>query len=96
MPAAAVSAVHALALITLYSWNPLGESNIFTTQTSGDPDLFGLFPILAVSGVMLTPILMWSSAVREHHGQAVILSYALFLKIHFQYLLIIAFAEKRS
>lgn len=37
-----------------------------------DLDLLGIFPILTASGIMLTPILMWSSTVRRHHAQGVI------------------------
>lgn len=74
---AAVSAIHALALFTIFT----GEAatvkpfvpDIFSTTRYIDPDIYGLFPILAISGIMLTPILMWSSTVRNHHGQIIIL-----------------------
>lgn len=84
---AAVSAVHALALVALFQFkgNILNyNEELFSARSFQDPDLIGVFPLLTVSGIMLTPILMWSNAVRDHRGQAIILWYAFLLSKPFR------------
>lgn len=81
---AATSAVHLFALITLYRFGyppgPLGLYwNIDSSQAFGDVDLFGITAILAAAGVMLAPILNWSSSVRTHESQAVIMYWGILI-----------------
>lgn len=59
MSYAAVSAVHIIILTVRKQFT--------------DPDVFGIFPLLSTSGIMLTPILMWSTTVRKNRAQAVII-----------------------
>lgn len=66
MTYAAVSAVHLFAIIALYAGQALGlsASAAYSTQQYKDVDVWGIFPIIATSGIMLTPILMWSKSIR--------------------------------
>lgn len=72
MTYAAVSAVHFFALIGFFQFLNPGYWDGESTKEFMDLDIMGIFPILTASGIMLTPILMWSSSVRKHHAQAVI------------------------
>ncbi|OBT71254.1 hypothetical protein VF21_09484 [Pseudogymnoascus sp. 05NY08] len=72
MTYAAVSAVHLFTLVGLFRFRDPGGWDPESTKEYMDLDLFGIFPILTASGIMLTPILMWSNTVRKHHAQAVI------------------------
>ncbi|KFY19875.1 hypothetical protein V491_04150 [Pseudogymnoascus sp. VKM F-3775] len=72
MTYAAVSAVHLFALVGSFRFLDPGYWDGDSTKDYMEIDLLGIFPILTASGIMLTPILMWSSSVRKHHAQAVI------------------------
>ncbi|KAL5346455.1 hypothetical protein ACLOAV_008726 [Pseudogymnoascus australis] len=72
MTYAAVSAVHFFALVGSFQFLNPGYWDGESAKEFMDLDLLGIFPILTASGIMLTPILMWSSTVRKHHAQAVI------------------------
>lgn len=75
MTYAAISAVHFFALIGSFQFLNPGYWDGESTKEFMDLDIMGIFPILTASGIMLTPILMWSSSVRKHHAQAVIVSW---------------------
>ncbi|KFZ23728.1 hypothetical protein V502_01793 [Pseudogymnoascus sp. VKM F-4520 (FW-2644)] len=72
MTYAAVSAVHLFALVGSFHFKNPGGWNPESAKEYMDIDILGIFPILTASGIMLTPILMWSNTVRRHHAQAVI------------------------
>ncbi|OBT63728.1 hypothetical protein VE03_06164 [Pseudogymnoascus sp. 23342-1-I1] len=72
MTYAAVSAVHLFALVGTFGFKDPGGWNPDSSKDYMDLDLLGIFPILTASGIMLTPILMWSNTVRRHHAQPVI------------------------
>ncbi|KFY32624.1 hypothetical protein V493_00022 [Pseudogymnoascus sp. VKM F-4281 (FW-2241)] len=72
MTYATVSAIHLFALVGSFRFNDPGGWNPDSAKEYMDLDLSGIFPILTASGIMLTPILMWSTSVRKHHAQAVI------------------------
>lgn len=56
---AAVTAVHALTLISRYKGQSNGEDdNIFNVELGIDPDVYSALAILSVSTTMLAPILM--------------------------------------
>lgn len=81
---AATSAVHLFALITLYRFgDPPGPLGLYwdknSSQAFGDVDLFGITAILAAAGVMLAPILNWSTSVRTHESQAVIVYWGILI-----------------
>lgn len=79
---AATSAVHLFALITQYRFGyppgplPWDKDN---SHAFGDVDLFGITAILAAAGVMLAPILNWSTSVRTHESQAVIVYWGILI-----------------
>lgn len=81
---AATSAVHLFALVTQFRFgDPVGfvppYGNKDNSQAYGDVDLFGITPILAAGGVMLAPILNWSSSIRRHENQAVIVYWGILI-----------------
>lgn len=45
----------------------------------GDTDLSGIFPILVAGCIMLTPILNWSTMIRKHHAQPVVLYWGIIM-----------------
>ncbi|RDL29901.1 uncharacterized protein BP5553_10528 [Venustampulla echinocandica] len=71
MTYAAVSAIHLIGLAVRSQFS--------------DPDNFGIFPILSTSGIMLTPILMWSTSVKKHQAQAVIIYWGILVFAAFVY-----------
>ncbi|KFY14814.1 hypothetical protein V492_02399 [Pseudogymnoascus sp. VKM F-4246] len=72
MTYAAVSAIHLFALVGSFRFLNPGYWDWGSGQDFMDLDLLGIFPILTASGIMLTPILMWSNTVRKHKAQAVV------------------------
>ncbi|KFY79006.1 hypothetical protein V499_01956 [Pseudogymnoascus sp. VKM F-103] len=72
MTYAAVSAVHLFALVGSFGFSDPGGWDPESAKAYMDLDILGIFPILTASGIMLTPILMWSTTVRRHNAQAVI------------------------
>lgn len=81
---AAISAVHLFVLISLYRFGyPPGLLGLpwdtGSSQAFGDVDLFGITAILAAAGVMLAPILNWSTSVRTHESQAVIVYWGILI-----------------
>ena len=81
---AATSAVHLFALITQYRLGyPPGPLDLYwdkdNSRAFGDVDLFGITAILAAAGVMLAPILNWSTSVRTHESQAVIVYWGILI-----------------
>lgn len=65
MTYAAVTAVHTLALLANTHPTTPWPGDVAPRATYFDPDLYAIFPILAVAGIMLNPILMWSTTVRN-------------------------------
>ncbi|KAK2803546.1 hypothetical protein FQN50_006981 [Emmonsiellopsis sp. PD_5] len=45
----------------------------------GDVDVFGIYPILTTAGIMLTPILKWSSTIRKHRAQAIVVYWGILI-----------------
>jgi hypothetical protein len=64
------TAVHALALLAQFKWQ-YGYPNMESSQAYGDPDIWGTYPILLAAVVMTTPILNWSTNVRRHKAQVI-------------------------
>lgn len=59
-----------------YDYNAYPDSGLALDQPPsyyGDADLVGIFPIIVAGCIMLTPILNWSTMIRKHHAQAVVL-----------------------
>jgi hypothetical protein len=83
MKYAASSAVHLFTLIVTYGFRGLTNEeyseNTQTTQPYLDVDYFGICPILVAAGIMLTPILMWSTTVRRYKAQAIIVCWGLLM-----------------
>jgi hypothetical protein len=79
MTYAAVSAVHLFALATNYGFagSETGDKN--SSKDYADIDIFATFPILSAAAIMLSPILMWSTSVRKHHAQAVIIYWGILI-----------------
>jgi len=65
MTYAAVSAVHTLVILANNYPTAPWPGNVAPPATYFDPDLYAIFPVLAVAGIMLNPILMWSTTVRK-------------------------------
>ncbi|KAF2088809.1 hypothetical protein K490DRAFT_64022 [Saccharata proteae CBS 121410] len=83
MTYAATSAIHLFILLAKYRFDPLNELFSVTDAESatkyGDPDIFGIFPILAFSAVMVTPVLNWSSTVRKSKAQPVVIYWGILI-----------------
>ncbi|KAF4629371.1 hypothetical protein G7Y89_g8776 [Cudoniella acicularis] len=88
MTYSATAAIHLLALVTNFQWGSEGGGlsrfnetgwNSETSKPFGDVDFFGIFPILTASGIMLTPILMWSTTVREYRAQSIIIYWGILI-----------------
>ena len=87
MTYAAVSAIHLFALIATFGWEPFPASNavsapfgnIDSSQAYGDFDIYGVFPILTTSAIMLAPIIMWSTTVRKHRIQAIVIYWGILI-----------------
>ena len=47
-------------------FDPINSANQIKASDLGDMDLQAIFPILAASCIMLTPILNWSTQIRKH------------------------------
>lgn len=74
MTYAATSAVHLFAILSAFRFgDPSKSYNLDTSVPYGDLDIFGIWPILVAAGLMLTPILNWSTTVRKHKAQSVII-----------------------
>ena len=77
MTYAATASVHAFALLLRYRYHTPSFSNLdwiyLPPKELGDVDLQAIFPILVAGSIMLTPILSFSSTVREHEAHSVVI-----------------------
>ncbi len=78
MSYSAATAVHAFALIARYRWRTYPD-DVPTAQMSasevGDVDIMPVWAILSTAGIMLTPLLNWSSTVHHSRRKAVLLAW---------------------
>ncbi|KAF2501340.1 hypothetical protein BU16DRAFT_196457 [Lophium mytilinum] len=72
MTYSATAVIHVFALLAQYRFN-VGPGDADSAKEYGDVDLLGIFPILAAAGIMLAPILNWSTTIRRHRAQAIII-----------------------
>ena len=77
MTYAATASVHAFALLLRYRYHTPTLKNFdwiyLPPKELGDIDLQAIFPILVAGSIMLTPILNFSTTVREHEAHSVII-----------------------
>ncbi|CAF9943815.1 MAG: hypothetical protein ALECFALPRED_001399 [Alectoria fallacina] len=77
MTYAATASVHAFALLLRYRYHTPTLKNLdwiyLPPKELGDIDLQAIFPILVAGSIMLTPILLFSTTVREHEAHSVII-----------------------
>jgi hypothetical protein len=69
MSYSAASAIHFFILLGFHGFK------------SADIDYFGIFPVLATSVVVLTPIFTWSSTFRSHRAKVVIIYWAILVYV---------------
>ncbi|KAF2814957.1 uncharacterized protein BDZ99DRAFT_458915 [Mytilinidion resinicola] len=72
MTYSATAVIHVFALLAQYRFNT-GPGDANSAKEYGDVDLLAIFPILAAAGIMLAPILNWSTTIRRHRAQAIII-----------------------
>jgi hypothetical protein len=83
----AIAAIHFFVLQGTFRWGFANAENpgpwpgnigwdSSSAKGGGDIDFWGIFPVLTVTGVMLAPILAWSSTFRKHEARPVIVIWA--------------------
>jgi hypothetical protein len=84
----AIAAIHFFVLQGTFQWGIaggessgpgaglIGPWDSTSAKGGGDIDFWGVFPVLTVTGVMLAPILAWSSTFRKHEARPVIVIWA--------------------
>ncbi len=81
MTYAATASVHAFALLLRYRYHTPRLQNLdwiyLPPNELGDIDLQAIFPILVAGSIMLTPILNFSTTVRQHEAHSVIIFWGL-------------------
>ena len=84
MTYAATAAIHLFVLSGKYKLgNTSWDANYGTTSAVefDDPDILGIYPILSAAGIMITPILNWSSAFRNNQARIVVIYWAVLIFI---------------
>lgn len=83
MTYAATASVHAFALLLRYRYHAPTLRNLdwiyLPPKELGDIDLQAIFPILVAGSIMLTPILNFSTTVRQHEAHSVIIFWGILL-----------------
>lgn len=83
MTYAATASVHAFALLLRYRYHTPTLRNLdwiyLPPKELGDIDLQAIFPILVAGSIMLTPILSFSTTVRQHEAHSVIIFWGVLL-----------------
>ncbi len=75
-----VAAVHAITLLVQFRWtNPSEEWDLLSSKAFGDTDIHPIKVILIVAALLSTPILNWSTSVRRHKAQLIILLWGLLI-----------------
>ena len=80
---AAFAAVHLFTLLSFAQPNAseipgFDSGNQDTSAGHADPDIFAISPVLAVAVIMLTSILNFSTSIRRHKAQAIVIHWGLF------------------
>jgi len=82
MAYAALAAIHLFVLLGKYAFMAMPIptwydvwyfGNTESSKAYGDVDFYGIVPVLAAAGIMLGPILNWSTTFRKHKARSVIL-----------------------
>ena len=83
MTYAATASVHAFALLLRYRYHTPSFKNLdwiyLPPKELGDIDLQAIFPILVAGSIMLTPILNFSTTVRQHEAHSVVIFWGVLL-----------------
>jgi hypothetical protein len=80
----ATAAVHLFILLGLYRFgmpsdNGVPPSDVNDASGFGDPDFFGIAPVISLTVVLLTPMLHWSETFRSHSSKIVIQCWAVLI-----------------
>ena len=80
MTYAATSALHMFILLGMYRFGVISPENGRTSARAfGDPDVYGIYPVLSAAAIMITPILNWSSSFRRSQAKAIVVYWSLFV-----------------
>jgi hypothetical protein len=83
MAYSALTCVHLFVLLARFGWGKLDDRgagwNANDGRPFGDIDFFGIVPVLSASGVMLAPILTWSTTFRTHEARPVVVAWGLLI-----------------
>ncbi|KAK3061663.1 hypothetical protein LTS18_005701 [Coniosporium uncinatum] len=82
MAYAALAAIHLFVLLGRYAFTAMtiptwydvwyfGDTK--SSKAYGDVDIYGIVPVLAAAGIMLGPMLNWSTTFQKHEARSVIL-----------------------
>ena len=75
-----VAAIHAITLLVQFRWtNPSEEWDLLSSKAFGDTDIYPIKVILIVASLLSTPVLNWSTSVRRHRAQLIILLWGLLI-----------------
>ena len=82
MTYSSVAALHFFVMLPFFDWGHLeqegsGRLDIQSVTAAGDIDFWGIAPVLATAGVMLTPMMAWSATFRSNKAKAVMVYWAL-------------------
>ncbi|KAK7754804.1 hypothetical protein SLS62_003118 [Diatrype stigma] len=86
MSYSATACIHLFVLLGAYKfglpWETLGR-DVEDAKAYGDVDFWGIAPVVAVSAIVLIPILTWSESFKGSRGKAIIVYWSLLIFVSF-------------